>query len=92
MNGDGDIASELNISGSIGSFDEINVAQASIEQAINNFSSVLELHLAYNKAKDLYDERVNYETDFISLVSVKNETESPVLKVSLERFKVSIPV
>ena len=92
LNGDGDIASELNISGSIGSFDEINVAQASIEQAINNFSSVLELHLAYNKAKDLYDERVNYETDFISLVSVKNETESPVLKVSLERLNDKINV
>ena len=35
---------------------------------------------------------MNYETDFISLVSVKNETESPVLKVSLERLNDKINI
>ena len=92
LNGDGDIATELNISGSIGSFDEINVAQASIEQAINNFSSVLELHLAYNQAKEFYDKRVNYETDEILLLNVRNETESPALKILLEKLNDKINV
>ena len=86
LNGDGDIAAELNISDSIGSFDEINSAQASIEQAINNFSSVLELNLAYNYAKEFYEKRVNYETDEILLINVKNETESPLLSVLLTRL------
>jgi hypothetical protein len=37
MNGNGDIAGLLNISDQIGSFDDINIAQASIETAIQNF-------------------------------------------------------
>ena len=37
-----DIAGLLNISDQIGSFDDINTAQVTIEQAIQNFTQILE--------------------------------------------------
>ena len=60
MNGNGDIAGLLNISDQIGSFDDINIAQASIETAIHNFSQILEINFAYNYAKQYYINRINY--------------------------------
>ena len=83
MNGDGDIASLLNISDQIGSFDDINIAQASIETAIHNFSQILEIHFAYNYAKEYYYNRINYSEhpddeppDVILAINLKNETKS----------------
>ena len=90
MNGDGDIAGQLNISDQIGSFDEIYTAQSKIQEAIQNFSSVLEFHFAYNYAKEFYDKRVNYETDEIAMFNLKNETLSLVLKVLLQRLNEKI--
>ena len=60
MNGDGDIAGQLNISGQIGSFDQIYTAQDKIEEAINNFSQVLEIHFAYNFGSEFYNSTLNY--------------------------------
>ena len=67
LNGDGDIAGQLNLSNSIGSFDQIYEAQSRIDQAIENFTMVRDTHLAYNGAKDFYEKRIKYEEDFILL-------------------------
>jgi len=83
MNGNGDIAGLLNISDQIGSFDDINIAQASIETAIHNFSQILEINFAYNYAKQYYINRINYSEhpddnppDVITAFNIKNQSES----------------
>ena len=83
MNGDGDIAGLLNISDQIGSFDDINVAQASIETAIQNFSQILRLHFAYDYAKQYYENRIHFAEhpnddppDVITAINIKNQTRS----------------
>ena len=85
MNGDGDIAGLLNISDQIGSFDDISIAQERIETAIQNFSQILEIHFAYNYAKQFYNNRLNYSEhpdevppDVIMAVNIENQTKSLV--------------
>ena len=54
MNGDGNIADQLNISNSIGSFDDIYVAQRRIDEAIENFTSLLDTALTYEFYKNAW--------------------------------------
>ena len=63
MNGDGDIAGQLDISESIGSFDEIYVAQRKIDEAIDNFTSLIGDSLIYKYYKELLDKRINYQVE-----------------------------
>jgi hypothetical protein len=63
MNGDGNIADQLNISNSIGSFDDIYVAQRRIDEAIENFTSLLDTALTYEFYKNALDKRINYDID-----------------------------
>lgn len=63
MNGDGDIAGQLDISESIGSFDEIYVAQRKIDEAIDNFTSLIGDSLVYKYYKELLDKRINYQVE-----------------------------
>ena len=89
MNGDGDIAGLLNISDQIGSFDDINIAQATISQAIQNFTQILEIHFAYNYALDFYKERLNYSSTSaipISAVNLEDQERSPTLNISMRQL------
>ena len=63
MNGDGNIADQLNISNSIGSFDDIYVAQRRIDEAIENFTSLLDTALTYEFYKNALNKRINYDID-----------------------------
>lgn len=98
MNGDGDIAGQLNISGQIGSFDQIYTAQAKIEEAINSFSNVSEIHYAYNYSIDYYNSRINYTEDpdaeppnVITAINPKNDTKSLVLSLLTKELNERIP-
>ena len=94
INGDGDIAGQLNISGQIGSFDQIYIAQSKIEEAINNFSFVRDIHFAYNFASEFYEKRINYdESDIEGLGEAKilaynpnNITKSLALSLLVEQL------
>ena len=63
LNGDGNIADQLDISNSIGSFDDIYVAQRKIDEAIENFTSLLDTAITYNFYKTALDNRINYNID-----------------------------
>ena len=63
INGDGDIASLLNISDSINSFNQIHNAQGTIERAIDNFTQIKGTHRAYDLIIEYYNKRINYIDD-----------------------------
>ena len=63
LNGDGNIADELNISNSIGSFDDIYVAQRRIDEAIENFTSLIDKAITYEFYKNALDKRINYDIE-----------------------------
>ena len=63
LNGDGNIADQLNISDSIGSFDDIYVAQRKIDEAIENFTSLIDTAITYEFYKTALDKRINYDID-----------------------------
>ena len=80
INGDGDIAALLNISDSINSFDQIQSAQGTIEQAITNFTQILDYHFAYNYANEYYEKRINYINDpNITAINLEDQSKSLVL-------------
>jgi len=82
INGDGDIASLLNISDSINSFDQIHNAQGTIERAIANFTQISEAHGAYDLIMEYYNKRINYNDDpNIRAVNLENQDKSLVLSV-----------
>ena len=78
INGDGNLAGQLGIGNSLGSFDQIYTAQAKISEAIQNFTSVRETHLAYNFAKEFFDKRTNYLEDFL-LINMTSTDTIPIL-------------
>ena len=63
LNGDGNIADQLNISNSIGSFDDIYVAQRRIDEAIENFTSLIDTAITYEFYKNALEKRINYDID-----------------------------
>ena len=85
INGDGNLASELGIGSSIGSFDQIYTAQARISEAIENFTNVRETHLAYNAAKDYYEKRKNYQEDFY-LFNITNTDTIPIIFSTIIKY------
>ena len=74
IQGDGDIAQELNLGDSLGSFDGINEAERNIETAIVNFTNIINNLPAYYMIKNHLEMQQNYSEE-VTMIPVPSTSE-----------------
>jgi hypothetical protein len=83
IQGDGNIADELNISNQIGSFNNVTSIERNISNVLNQFSDIMFSCFTYNFTKDLLKSEAEFSRDFY-LVSTNTDVQNPVLPISFD--------
>lgn len=75
---DGDISEELNLGSALESFDQINNVESDINEAINEFNSLITNSTAFTNINEKFQKEINYQDEFGLVPITESDDHNPI--------------